>query len=427
MPALQFGRFMQRPCRVGKMRAGNRTQIGAAGGDDAVDMVDLGNRPDGNRLDANLVADAVGKRRLVHAAINRFRGACGLTRRDVDEVAAGGLEEPRNFHRVVGGIAARCPVVGRDANAHRQLRGPDFPDRAEHFERITAAVFYRAAVFVATLVGQRRDETRQQVTMGAMQFQPVKAGLHRITGRLHKFGPDAVHVGARHGLRLLVGRAVSDRAGCQQRPVAFGQRLVGRFPADLRRSLGSAVAELQTDFGAGARGMNEIDNPLESQHLLLVPQAGAARGDAAFGVGRGHFHEHQRRAAQRPRAQMHQVKVLRHAVNRAVHGHGRDDDAVLQRQPAHRQRQQHRRRRGGPPGGQRITRSEKRGGLSCQPLFIALQPLSIAYAQVFVADALRARHHGIEKLFSFQPAVAIHVFKPFGRVARRVLDFQHFD
>ena len=44
-----------------------------------------------------------------------------------------------------------------------------------------------------------------------------------------------------------------------------------------------------------------------------------------------------------------------------------------------------------------------------------------------MADALRARHHGIEKLLCLQTTVSINVFKPFGRVARCVLYLQHFN
>ena len=44
-----------------------------------------------------------------------------------------------------------------------------------------------------------------------------------------------------------------------------------------------------------------------------------------------------------------------------------------------------------------------------------------------MADALRAGHQRVKKLFGFQAAVAVDVLKPFCRVARGVLDFQHLD
>src|SRR6202158_774923 len=56
----------------------------------------------------------------------------------------------------------------------------------------------RAAIFVGALVGERRDETRQQIAVGAMQLQHVEAagfaalgGLNE--GRLHRIPRGAVH------------------------------------------------------------------------------------------------------------------------------------------------------------------------------------------------------------------------------------------
>ena len=44
-----------------------------------------------------------------------------------------------------------------------------------------------------------------------------------------------------------------------------------------------------------------------------------------------------------------------------------------------------------------------------------------------MTDALRARHHRIEKLLRFHAAVAINVFKPLCGVAGRVLYLQYFN
>ena len=327
------------------------------------------------------------------------------------------------------------------------MRRPHFPHRSEDFERVAAAVFQRAAVAIGAQIGQRGDEARQQVAVCAVQLQPVKTGLHGVAGRLDKLRLDAVHVLRRHRHRHSVVWPIRHGAGSQQRPVAGGQRLVRGFPTDLGRALRPAVAQLHAHAHALTRAVRESDDAFPNQHLLVVPQAGTAGGDAAFGAGRGHLGKHHGGTAQRARAQVHQVKVLRCAVNGAVSGHRRNHDAVFEEQLAHLQRQQHGRRhqlgpharhtslfilsllkvafrrslvfqagaagpalpdrrrsspsggqritrsekRGGslftsrgrgtgfagpqaqhPLGGQRITRSEKRGGLFCQPLLVAL-------------------------------------------------------
>src|SRR6187549_3502074 len=70
--ALQLGRLVQGPGGVGQVRARNRAQVGAARRDDAVHVVHFRNRAHRDGLYAHLVADAIGKRRLVHAAVNRL-------------------------------------------------------------------------------------------------------------------------------------------------------------------------------------------------------------------------------------------------------------------------------------------------------------------------------------------------------------------
>ena len=54
------------------MRTGHGTQVGAARGQDAVHMVGLTDGPHGDGGDAGFLANAVGKRGLVHAAIGGF-------------------------------------------------------------------------------------------------------------------------------------------------------------------------------------------------------------------------------------------------------------------------------------------------------------------------------------------------------------------
>jgi hypothetical protein len=102
------------------------------------------------------------------------------------------------------------------------------------------------------------------------------------------------------------------------------------------------VAQLQADLCA-ALAVHKVDDARERRLLRVVPQPRAAGRDAAFGCRAGHLHHHQRRAAQRARAQVHQMEVLHHAIDRAVGGHGRDDDAVLELHVHAPAAQQHRR------------------------------------------------------------------------------------
>ena len=87
--------------RVGEMRAGQRAQIGAARGDDGIQMIGLGDVADSHRGDADLVADAVGERCLEHPAVDRFGLDRGLAGGDIDQIDAGLFECARDRHCVV--------------------------------------------------------------------------------------------------------------------------------------------------------------------------------------------------------------------------------------------------------------------------------------------------------------------------------------
>ena len=169
--------------RVGQMRPGQRTQIGAARRDDRIHMVGLRDVADGHRGDADLIADAVGKRRLEHPAVDRLGLDRGLPGGYVDQIHARLLERVRDHHRIVHGDAAIHPVGGRDSHRHRLVRWPCSAHGAEHFERIAQSICQTATKFIRAVVGQRRDERRQQIAVRGMQLDHVEPCHFRMTRR----------------------------------------------------------------------------------------------------------------------------------------------------------------------------------------------------------------------------------------------------
>jgi hypothetical protein len=121
-------------------------------------MVGLADRADGDRGDARLLADAVGKRGLVHAAVDRLLRPA-LTWPDEQSIrsAPAALKARRSRPRRRRD-AALDPVVRRDAHRHRLVLGQAArmrrTPRAGKRRRLANA----AAVFVVAVVGQRRDE-----------------------------------------------------------------------------------------------------------------------------------------------------------------------------------------------------------------------------------------------------------------------------
>ena len=218
-----------------------------------------------------------------------------------------------------------------------------------------------------------------------------------------------------------------------QRPAAGVQRLVDAFPAEVRRALGAGVAQLHADVGVAVR-VHPVDDARPRVALRVGVQARAALGDAGVGADAGHLRHHQRRAAHRAGAQVHEVVVADDAVDGRVLRHRRDDDAVLQRDRAHRERREHRRDR--LRGA--TTRAARRLGRSTwwparaalrEPALVALEPAGVAQAQVLVADALAARQQRVHELLGLQRIAVARAadLEPFHRVPRGVLQAQHLD
>ncbi len=61
------------------------------------------------------------------------------------------------------------------------------------------------------------------------------------------------------------------------------------------------------------------------------------------------------------------------------------------------------------------------------PVLEFRQIRGVAFAQVLVRDALRARQQRIRELLRLERGIALHVLEPLRRIARRILDAQHID
>ena len=119
--------------------------------------------------------------------------------------------------------------------------------------------------------------------------------------------------------------------------------------------------------------------------------------------------------AVRAAAEVHEVVVVGHAIAARVLRHRRHDDAIAQRQAAQRERREHRRHRLGlAAGASRI------------PGLHAGDEALVAQAQVLVRNALAARQQAVGELLRLERRVALDVLEPLGRIARGVLDLQHF-
>ena len=228
---------------------------------------------------------------------------------------------------------------------------------------------------------------------------------------------DLVHVGAGHRRRHLVDRRPLHVARRHHRPIALIERDVVSFPAELGRALAAGMAELEADLRLGI-GVDEIDDALPRGDLGLVPHAGAAGADPALGRDAGHLGEDQPRAAERALAVVDEVEVVGDAVDRRIHRHRRDGDAVLHLHLAQPERREH---------GRRGLVRAALGRALPEPALDPFQPFAVAQAQVLVADALRAGEERVSELERLEMRVALEGLEPFGRVAGAVLELEHLE
>jgi hypothetical protein len=96
----------------------------------------------------------------------------------------------------------------------------------------------------------------------------------------------------------------------------------------------------ELNAGNCALRMDEARDARERLNLLVAPQAHICRGDAPLARNGSGFHHRQRDAADRAAPEMHQVPVIRHALDGAVLTHRRHDNAIAQSDAAQDQRAQ---------------------------------------------------------------------------------------
>ena len=193
-----------------------------------------------------------------------------------------------------------------------------------------SAVLERAAVRSVRRFVSGREEAREQVAVRHVQLEQVEAASTARSRRATYCARTVVEVrrGPSPAAPGDTGE-VRERRGREQRPVAVLERQVDALPHQLRRALAARVAELDADLRASEFAWTKSTMRFHGGDLPLLPQARAAGRDAPAGRDAEHLGHHQPGAAERARAEVHEVEVVDVAVDGRVHVHRRDDDAVL--------------------------------------------------------------------------------------------------
>ena len=388
------------------MRARQRHKIGAAGRQNGVDLVRRRDRAHAHGREPRLVPDLVGKRRLIHAAEDGLCLGDRLAGGDIDEVAAGLGERACDHDRIIAREPAVRPVRRRNAYRHRLLIRPCRAHGAEDFEWKTHAVFESAAILVRPPVCQRRNEAREQVTMGSMHLQHVESRTISAFGCGNEVRDHRIHVGARHFTRDGTVREIRKRRRRDDWPSPVLQRLVDSFPHELGRAFATGMAELHAEFGSRL-GMHEIDDPFPRRLMGIAVHAGTTRRDPGVRGHVGHLREHEAGAAHGARAVMHEVPIVGQSILRGILAHRRNNDAILERHAAQAQRLKHRDDWAVGVEGEalrtRITRDHLVG---------PLDEFRRAQSKVVVGNGLGARHQPEGEAGRIHVPESVHMLEP---------------
>jgi hypothetical protein len=101
------------------------------------------------------------------------------------------------------------------------VSGPCGADRVDDLKQQADAVFEAAAVGIGALVGEGRKELVEQVAVGGVDFNEVKASGEGTLGASGKGADDGVYAGLIERLRDGVVGCKGDGAGCDGLPSSF--------------------------------------------------------------------------------------------------------------------------------------------------------------------------------------------------------------
>jgi hypothetical protein len=246
------------------------------------------------------------------------------------------VHEPRgrqaagDLRHIARGEAARRHLVARDPGAHHPI-APDLPpDLPEHLEAEAQAVVEASAVFVRTLVEERRPELVHEVVVGKGQLHAVQAALaaaaRRIAERPHQHGD-------LFGLDLVRHLAVDFLGNLRGRQQHVPALHVGLGPPPHVRELAHDAAVVPV------HGLRDAAVPRDDGVVVVGDHVPGARGRGGVNAGRA---ADDREAGAAPGLGFvvgaeagAGLAVLRHRFRVAAR-----EDAVLQRQTAHAERRE---------------------------------------------------------------------------------------
>ena len=223
--------------------------------------------------------------------------------RDVDQVDPRIGQHARELRRLLDLQAAFHVFRRRNPVANGVFRPDGGADRRQHPERETRPVLERAAIVVASLVGERREELAEQVAVGAVNENHVDAGAETALGGAHEVADDAIDVLLCHFAR--------DRAGIEE-PAGHGRRADRLAAVGDGRRLSSAMVELHGQLAAVL--VDRLGDTRQARDHMVAVTSDLERIAASLGRDVARFELNQRCAAPRAFTGVVDVALVESAV-----------------------------------------------------------------------------------------------------------------
>jgi len=268
----QRGRGMKRPVGVTQEGAAQKHEVRIALSHDCICLIGFGDQTHGGSGNRCLAADSGGKPDL-EARADGDLGIRNLPARgNVNQIDAVLAQKRCKLNGFIDRPAAVNPVSSGDADKERQVGRPLGANSIHDFQGETDAIAKAATIDIRALVGERREELVEQVTVGGMNLDNIEAGFKGAAGGLAKsldHGGDGCKVESLgHGI---AGRE-SDSAGRDRLPAALRwqeQMFAGK--GNRHAALAPGMCEL--NGGAGALRVNELNDAFEAGNVAVFPDS----------------------------------------------------------------------------------------------------------------------------------------------------------
>ena len=208
---------------IGQQRTRDVARICRPACDDVLGFVDVGDASDDGNGNGDVLAflDLAGKLAVETMGLIVRRHGEELRApiddepgRDVDHVEIF-LRELEKLDDLLDPHATIDHLVTADAHVEHEIVADGFAHGLEQHEREPAAVLEAAAEVVVAMIGERRQKSGNQVTVGSVDVYAVELGLLQPHRAVNVVRDDVLHVAELHLLEIGVLPGDGQRRGCK--------------------------------------------------------------------------------------------------------------------------------------------------------------------------------------------------------------------